>query len=779
MKEKKMFGNNCINSVIILLILLTTCIDGHAFKQLNGCGVWAESDLPIKYVIDSEAFDSDQVAAIRRAFNTWSIIYGSKLKFQEISYTGQSLSNNPEQDSNPIFIITRKDIEDVPEWYKSKLEQNNGGAASYPLCDNSQNNRIIFGSIIFKTRPDLLTLWSTSDHPILPSKDVESVALHEIGHSIGLAHPKEPPDAARVEKTVMGAIGDNILERSLYPDDKAAAIALYPSYNPTIYQSPSSGIAGVVEFTQWGSGFTQNSTANLHVQKPDKTEYDVQDVSINRSGEFAIPYKPNADKAPGTYTWWVVDKYGAESNKLSYEILNYTLSPTIAQTPMKSTPGTTFAQWGTGFTPNSTATLHFRKPDLSEYPTLKQPLDSIGHFDIRWTAPVDKPPGAYTWWAIDDSSGIGSNPVTYEITSRSPAVYNFWRTPDPMYGDPDSDDDHPNFNAGYSIKNDGKQQIIIETLALAIHHADNQYAWDMKIPGTGTQRYYYNITLNPGETKTFETSSCYFKDTDIGNYLVVAKAQIAGEWRELKYLNFTVRGNSSGEDTYLKITSPNGGESWQQGSNHSITWSKSGTVGSEVKIELYKGGSLYSTITSATDNDGTRHWDIPSDLPPDSDYKIRITSLAYPSLYDLSNGNFTIRKIPNGGAIFGRVTDSEGTGIPNVQAIIVTQGNAWAAQTTTDANGYYFADGLATGNYKVRFDGKNLDYRITWYNGKGDFSSADTVAVTSPNETGGINAVLEQGGAISGRVTDTSGNGLQNIWVTLDDQGLLSALTDG
>ena len=91
---------------------------------------------------------------------------------------------------------------------------------------------------------------------------------------------------------------------------------------------------------------------------------------------------------------------------------------TIAQTPMSGPPGTTFVEWGTGFTPNSTATLHFKKPDGTEYPTRQVELDSIGHFEITYPAPWDKPPGTYTWWAIDDTSGGKSNVVSYVIEGR-------------------------------------------------------------------------------------------------------------------------------------------------------------------------------------------------------------------------------------------------------------------------------------------------------------------------------------------------------------------------
>jgi hypothetical protein len=85
----------------------------------------------------------------------------------------------------------------------------------------------------------------------------------------------------------------------------------------------------------------------------------------------------------------------------------------IAQQPMSGPPGTTFVQWGTGFTPNSTATLHFIKPDGTD--TQAQAIDATGHFQISYTALWDKPPGAYTWWAIDGVKGWKSNEVQYTI----------------------------------------------------------------------------------------------------------------------------------------------------------------------------------------------------------------------------------------------------------------------------------------------------------------------------------------------------------------------------
>lgn len=187
--------------------------------------------------------------------------------------------------------------------------------------------------------------------------------------------------------------------------------------DPAIAQTPMSGPPGTT-FAQWGTDFTPNSTATMHFQKPDGTEYPTMQQEMDSTGHFDISYTAPMDKEPGNYTWWVVDgPTGISSNQVTYTIEGTEIDPTIAQTPMSSPPGTTFAQWGTGFTPNSTGTMHFRKPDGTEYPTMQQAMDSTGHFDITYTAPVSKQPGNYTWWVVDGPTGIVSNQVTYTITS--------------------------------------------------------------------------------------------------------------------------------------------------------------------------------------------------------------------------------------------------------------------------------------------------------------------------------------------------------------------------
>ena len=185
--------------------------------------------------------------------------------------------------------------------------------------------------------------------------------------------------------------------------------------NPTVAMSPMSGVPGTT-FSEWGTGFTPNSTATLYFKQVDGS-VPTKSQAIGSNGTFSITWASETNKPPGNYSWWAVDgPTQIKSATVSYAL---TANPTVAMSPMSGVPGTTFSEWGTGFTPNSTATLYFKKPDGTEYPTLLQPIDAIGHFEITYTAPWNKPPGTHTWWAIDGVTGAKSNEVSYVITPLS------------------------------------------------------------------------------------------------------------------------------------------------------------------------------------------------------------------------------------------------------------------------------------------------------------------------------------------------------------------------
>jgi hypothetical protein len=97
----------------------------------------------------------------------------------------------------------------------------------------------------------------------------------------------------------------------------------------------------------------------------------------------------------------------------------------------------------------------------------------------------------------------------------------------------------------------------------------------------------------------------------------------------------------------ITVTSPNGGESWKQKSTHAITWTKVGTMGANVKIELLKGTSA-TVIKSSTPNSGTYSWAIGT-TAIGTTYKVRITSInargqTYTIYTDSSDKVFNIKK---------------------------------------------------------------------------------------------------------------------------------------
>ena len=117
----------------------------------------------------------------------------------------------------------------------------------------------------------------------------------------------------------------------------------------------------------------------------------------------------------------------------------------------------------------------------------------------------------------------------------------------------------------------------------------------------------------------------------------------------------------------ITVTSPNGGESWVRGSNHPITWTSTGSVGSNVKIEALKAGVVTQTLSTSTPNNGTFGWTIPTGLATGSDYKIRITSTSNSAYTDSSNSNFTI---------------TSGTTTPTITVTSPNGGEAWYKSTS-------------------------------------------------------------------------------------------------
>jgi len=104
----------------------------------------------------------------------------------------------------------------------------------------------------------------------------------------------------------------------------------------------------------------------------------------------------------------------------------------------------------------------------------------------------------------------------------------------------------------------------------------------------------------------------------------------------------------------ISVNFPNGGETYTPGTQQVISWDTD-LVFTDVLIEYSKDGfvSDINLIADNEEDDGTYDWTIPYD--PSTTVTVRVSSVSFPSLYDVSDADFTIVQpvitvtSPNGG----------------------------------------------------------------------------------------------------------------------------------
>jgi hypothetical protein len=125
-------------------------------------------------------------------------------------------------------------------------------------------------------------------------------------------------------------------------------------------------------------------------------------------------------------------------------------------------------------------------------------------------------------------------------------------------------------------------------------------------------------------------------------YYRVRAVNAGGESAKSKTISVTTASGSP-----LVLVSPNGRETFYLATKLSISWVYTGDPGGYVKIELLKGGSVASTISSKASigrggMGSYNNWTVPADLGPGDDYRVRITSTTSSSFSDVSDQDFTI-----------------------------------------------------------------------------------------------------------------------------------------
>lgn len=146
--------------------------------------------------------------------------------------------------------------------------------------------------------------------------------------------------------------------------------------------------------------------------------------------------------------------------------------------------------------------------------------------------------------------------------------------------------------------------------------------------------------VEPGDYKILALS-----EDEVGTLtLWDAALERAGNW-DMSDNSFRIHPESS-----ITVLKPNGGEYFAQGQKIVICFDAYNITGKVVVISLLKGSTPYLTINANYSLDQVSgnfvlEWTIPSDLPPASDYTIKVADASVPSVSDTSDRTFSVYKV--------------------------------------------------------------------------------------------------------------------------------------
>jgi len=98
------------------------------------------------------------------------------------------------------------------------------------------------------------------------------------------------------------------------------------------------------------------------------------------------------------------------------------------------------------------------------------------------------------------------------------------------------------------------------------------------------------------------------------------------------------------ENPQLRLVAPNGGEVLFRGEPMMIRWTSAGMPESaQVVLVLYFRGIKIRVISKRCPDNGQFTWLVPAEIPPRTNYRVRIRWIRRPEINDFSDADFQIR----------------------------------------------------------------------------------------------------------------------------------------
>lgn len=127
-----------------------------------------------------------------------------------------------------------------------------------------------------------------------------------------------------------------------------------------------------------------------------------------------------------------------------------------------------------------------------------------------------------------------------------------------------------------------------------------------------------------------------------------------------------------------------------------------------------------------------------------------------------------------GGSLSGTLTDADGNPLAgaflHADTVLCCEAGG---DTETGADGTWTIDNIGPGDYYIHFhspDEEESEFLWEYYDNAHDFGDADIVSVGEGEDVTGLDAVLDRGARISGRVTGLDGRGAGGVAVVLTDE---------